>query len=122
MKPVCELIAGQLLPVIRALVASRLIQMGFSQREIARLLGISQPAVSYYKRGYRGGKTTFLKDKRLVEMADDLSKAIATGMPVDQQSLMFCEICSYVKRSGLACQLHRDASLMNCSVCINRIC
>jgi predicted transcriptional regulator len=122
MKPVCELIAGQMLPVIRALVAKKLLQMGFSQHECAKLLGTTQPAISYYKRGSRGAQTAFIKDKKILEMVDGLSRSIANGMPIDQQSLFFCEMCSYIRKSGLACQLHRDASLTTCSICINKIC
>jgi len=43
-----EFVADNVLPVIRSLVAKKLLESGYSQLRIARVLGITQPAVNRY--------------------------------------------------------------------------
>ena len=43
-----ELVAELVVPKIRSLIASRLMEKGMSQIKIAKLLGVSQPMISKY--------------------------------------------------------------------------
>ena len=72
MKTLCELMALEVLPTVRALVAKRLVEThGLSQQVAADRLGTTQPAISQYKRDVRGYKTSIImEDTELVSMID----------------------------------------------------
>jgi len=53
----CEIIVKNILPAIRAIMVKELNERyNKSQKEIAELLGITQPSVSYYLHGERGDR------------------------------------------------------------------
>ena len=55
LKPPCEFAVRYILPAIRFMIAKTLIEKyGFSQSAVAEILGVTQPAVSYYVRSRRG--------------------------------------------------------------------
>jgi predicted transcriptional regulator len=70
MRPPCEIIVKDILPAFRALIARNLIEKyGFTQVEVAKKLGTTQPVISYYLSLRRGRKkltdlesNTFIKD------------------------------------------------------------
>lgn len=122
MKPFCEVIAFEVLPAVRAMVARELlVKHRLSQRRTARLLGVSQPAVSQYKRDLRGFKTElFGKNPGLKSMVERLAEGMAKGEIKDfQATLSFCELCKEIRFSGTGCELHnsRDRSRAQCSIC-----
>ena len=122
MKPFCEIVALEILPAVRAMVARQLIENhGISQTQAAELLGISQPAVSQYKRDLRGFKSEiFKKNPGLQKYVDGIAEKLATGQIKDYQStISFCELCKEIRFSGYSCEIHksRDPSLGTCSVC-----
>ena len=65
-----------LLPVIRANLAERLVREGFSVKEIANALNVSQPAVTQYlkKRRGRGSLTLDHVDRIIDPLAEKLVK------------------------------------------------
>ncbi len=65
MKLDCEIISQDFLPALRAAMAKELISCGMNQKEVAELIGISQPAVSQYVRDLRGAGNRFVSDKEL---------------------------------------------------------
>ncbi len=71
----------EVMPAARALIAKRLISAyGYSQKSAADKLGITQPAVSQYKRELRGGRTAaFSEHGELAEKVNELAKNIAAG-------------------------------------------
>jgi len=110
-KPLCEVIALEILPAVRAMVARKLIvNYGLSQKQAAERLGISQPAISQYKREIRGYKTGFFKkNPKLLEDVNFLAKRIASGeLNPDQATVAFCELCKVIRFDGAGCQLHRE--------------
>lgn len=123
MKPPCELIANEILPAARSLTARKLIEeYGLSQRKAADLMGLSQPAVSQYRRNRRGHRTgIFARNPEILKMVNDLVKKIASGTPVEEQTVEFREICRAILRKGLICDLHKqgDPSLENCTICLD---
>lgn len=121
MKPPCEVVCLEILPAARAYVANRLADKGLPQIKIAELMGLTQPAVSQYRRKMRGLNTDmFEKDPELRKQTDGLVEKTAKGMPVKEQSFAFREICRYILKKGLACDLHKrnDASLEDCDICL----
>ena len=122
MKPFCEIVAFEILPAVRAMVARELvIKHRLSQRRAALLLGVSQPAISQYKRDLRGFKTElFNKNPGLKAMVGRIAEGMASGEIKDfQATLSFCELCKEIRFSGAGCELHgrRDRSRSQCSLC-----
>ena len=68
MKPFCEIIVQMILPGIRALVAKELMEThGLTQEQTADKLGVSQAAVSQYRRELRGSRIKLLqRDKKVM--------------------------------------------------------
>lgn len=123
MKPFCEMISVDILPTARALVAHKLItEFGLTQRQAAERMGMSQPAISQYKRQLRGvKKTVFEESPELQAMVNELAKRLATGQASGTDStLLFCTMCKAIRFHGRGCELHRrmDPSLQSCNVCL----
>lgn len=123
MKPLCEVIALEMLPAVRAMIARKLVvNYGLSQKQAAEKLGVSQPAISQYKRDLRGFKPGFFKgNPKLLEDVNSLAKRIASGeLNPEQATIAFCELCKAIRFDGTGCQLHRglDPSLETCTICM----
>jgi len=123
MKPFCEVIAFEVLPAVRAMVARQLMEKyKVSQVRAARLIGVSQPAISQYKRDLRGYRTGLFKNNpSLVAMVERIAEGLASGEIKDMEStLSFCKLCKEIRFSGVGCELHgeRDASVRQCNICI----
>ncbi len=124
MKPICEVMVQYVLPTMRAMVAKNLMEKhDFTQQEVAKTLGISQPAVSQYKRDLRGSRAKILqKDKAIQREAYTISNKIAAGgsSPHDI-SIEFCRVCDLLMKNSLEtiCELHKEVSpnLEDCNVC-----
>ena len=124
MKPFCEAVVFRILPAVRAMVATKLVtDYGFSQTQAARKMGVSQPAISQYKRSLRGASTEiFDKHPQIAELAGGIAARMASGRDGDSSStLLFCEICRKIRLSGLGCEVHMsmDSSLSACNICMN---
>ena len=122
MKPLCEITASQVLPFIRALVAKRLVEgYGLSQSLAAKRLGMSQPAISQYKRELRGRRAGLREYPKLLDMVNSIARGISDGsLNQEQATLEFCKICKYLKIEGIICKLHREIypSLESCNICL----
>jgi len=97
----CEVSAKYVLPAIRLMIARKLIdEYNFTQAEVAKLLGVSQPSVSHYLNSKRGARVAKIltRSKEVREYVDRYVKEIlATGAPPRDTS--FCKICrTAVKR------------------------
>lgn len=80
MKTVFEVVSQDVLPAVRAAVAKRLMENGLSQKQVADRLGLSQPAISQYKRDLRGKKTGIFADyPQLLEDIHSLAGRVASG-------------------------------------------
>jgi len=103
MKPPCETIILEYLPVVRAIMAKRMIEKyGLSQKQAAEKLGISQPAVSQYKKELRGYKADLIKNNaNALKIIEDLTKRVAYGeITQEQAGLEFCELCKQLRENG----------------------
>jgi len=121
-KPFCEVVAFEVLPAVRAMVARELVtRHKLSQRSAAKLLGVSQPAISQYKRDLRGYKTgLFRENPGLRAMVNRIAEGLASGEIKDAQAtLSFCGLCKEIRFSGAGCEVHnrRDSSRAKCSIC-----
>ncbi len=104
MKPLCEIVVSQVLPTIRAMVVKDLIKRyKMSQVDVARKLGITQPAVSQYMGSLRGkGATEKILAKAVGKEIKDLSDDIASGKLKQGDVIKkYCEICKFMKKKGV---------------------
>jgi predicted transcriptional regulator len=122
MKPFCEIIVGDVLPALRALIAKELMQLGLNQSQISKKLGITQPAVSQYMRELRGQHVKMLmSNKDVIEAVKILAHEIATGnIEASELHLRICEICKTIRKQHLLCKLHQEVypSIAGCDICL----
>jgi hypothetical protein len=54
-------------------------------------------------------------------MVDTLVKRIASGIPIEEQTIEFRNICRALARNGAMCELHKkeEPGLENCTICID---
>jgi predicted transcriptional regulator len=124
MKPACEVIVKDILPAMRALIARDLIEAhGMTQKEAARRLGMTQPAISQYKRYLRGQRAKMLeKTPFVVERMNIIVKGISSGeMNGRDATIEFCGICKDFRKKGMLCDLHIEAYplMKNCDSCMD---
>jgi len=123
MKPPCEVVVKDVLPAIRAMLVKELIERHqLSQVEVARKLGITQPAVSQYLRMLRGtsiGGTLLKKfEKNIRGLAEDIARGKLEHKQIIER---YCSICRSMKQRELVCLLHMrtapDLRREGCRIC-----
>jgi predicted transcriptional regulator len=78
----CENASRYVLPALRANVARLLAKNNYTQKSIAKILGITQPAVSKYLSGNFDGKLKFIVNNEVLkEYANEIYKMIIQGEP-----------------------------------------
>lgn len=97
MKTICEIVAQDILPVLRAAIAKELISSySLNQGEAAKLLDVSQPAVSQYLRQLRG-KSSLIENKAVaVEIKDISSRLYLKQMDQSQLAANMCRISKII--------------------------
>jgi len=98
MRPHCELMATKLFPQIRALIAEELTEnLGFTQAETAYKMGITQPAISQYKKEFRASEKTIIEsDPCLMRTIKAAAKKLATAK-TPRNSGILCDICKQIR-------------------------
>lgn len=113
MELACEVFVNELLPAIRAIVARDLIEKyDLTQREAARRLDMTQPAISQYKNKLRGRKTKILENSSKVsEKINSLVKGVAKQEiePEERESIL-CDICKEAVGEFISRQISCDSS------------
>ena len=119
----CEVAVKCVLPVVRAMVAKELMTVdGLRQVDVAKLLRVSQPAISLYGRNMRGRAIDFENDEHIKRLVSDMAKALAAGnLSRRDLILRYCGICKVIRAKGLLCKLHKafDSTIdvENCGLC-----
>lgn len=121
MKPFCETMVQKIFPTVRALIAKELTDvLNNTQREAAALMGVTQPAISQYRKELRGKKAAILEgDKRIQDAIKGAARIlIETKNPYE--AAIMCNVCREIRFSGVLCNLHRAGvpELKNCRVCL----
>jgi predicted transcriptional regulator len=125
MKPFCEVVTTSVLPSIRSIMTRELMTTyNMTQQEIADTLGLTQPAVSQYKRQSRGSKVKILEEeKEILDMIKGLTKDIVDKrVNTRQVNQRFCQVCKKIREKKLICKLHEEicpsiAPCHNCESC-----
>ena len=95
MKTVFEVVSQEVLPCLRSLVAKKLLENGFSQKQVADRLGLSQPAISQYKKNLRGHRTGIFVDyPQMLEESNAVASRVASGeIGIEQATTEIFNIC-----------------------------
>ena len=111
-----EIEVWYVIPAIRRGLASALLKKGLTQKKIAEMLEVTEPAVSQYLKSKRAKKVSFDR-KIIMEIRDSAERIIRhpEGVMAEIQ-----RICLMVKKTGLLCRLHTrlGAAPKQCEVCI----
>ncbi len=119
----CEVAVKSLLPPTRATLAKELItRHGFKQMEVAKLLGVSQPAISLYSRQIRGKAIDLEKDEEIKKLIEGFADSLAENRLTQKEFILkFCEICRTARAKGLLCAMHKTLDpafkIEECELC-----
>jgi hypothetical protein len=119
MKPPCELVVVRILPTIRAALVKSLIKdYGLKQTEVAKLLGITQSAVSQYVTSARAGDRKLLKAfPEIEEYATEMARKLVRKQE-KASLLMFCDSCRTLRAKKEFCKHHMELTqLIKCELC-----
>jgi predicted transcriptional regulator len=123
MKSPCEVMSIKVLPGLRAIVATKLVEKHeFSQKAAAERLGTTQPAISQYRSMLRGNNNGMLKDDpAMMEIIDSIAEKAAKGDGHESLVLETCRVCTHLRSNGAMCEIHRKMypSLEGCKLCQN---
>ena len=108
-----EIESKLLIPAIRAILSKELvIEKGLKEEEVARMLGITQAAVSNYLRGTRGDNELISKLMSLNEimsMIKEISNYLSTNRAYTAKTLSkFIGLCNYMRYSLIICDAHHS--------------
>lgn len=112
-----EIEVWYILPAIRKELVSTLKETGKSQKEIAKLLNITEAAVSQYVKEKRAKEISFNAEvKQFIKEAAEKIKDQASAFHQIQV------INEYIKKSKILCQLHAqiEGNLKGCDVCYKK--
>ena len=94
-----------------------------NQAKTAKLLGVSQPAISLYYRRIRGKALDLETDAEISKSVADLAVFLAEyGFSHKEFVLRFCGICRTIRAKGLLCKLHEaldpTIDIEKCELCM----
>ncbi|MCX8202500.1 MAG: hypothetical protein N3G74_01705 [Candidatus Micrarchaeota archaeon] len=106
----CEFMVNELLPTIRKETSRFLLYKGYSQREISKIMNVSEAAVSQYLKQKRG------KHKKKLE--ELISKYISEKYDVNKPfNENVCDLCFHFRINGYICRSHKIIEEVPSSVC-----
>jgi hypothetical protein len=108
-----EIESKLLIPAVRAILSKEMvIEKGLKEEEVARMLGITQAAVSNYLRGTRGDNELIAKLMSLSEimsMIKEISDDLSTNRAYTAKTLTkFIALCNYMRYSLIICDAHHS--------------
>ena len=118
-----ELASKSVIPAIRALVVKRLVEEhGMTQQEAARLLGVTQPAVSKYLHEKRGAAIKLGGIDAIDEATGEIAALISSRKAPQIEVMSKIEAaCRYVRKNRYMCDLHKklepSMDTNSCHVC-----
>ncbi|HEY4674987.1 MAG TPA: hypothetical protein VIH48_02910 [Candidatus Bathyarchaeia archaeon] len=120
----CEVVVKCLLPPVRAMIAKELTtKHNLKQAEAARLLGVSQPAISFYHRKIRGKAIDLESYSEIAKLVEDLAESLVEGNLAHKEFIpLLCQICKKIRAKGLLCEMHKTfdptINIENCNLCL----
>lgn len=118
-----ELASKSVIPAIRALIVKRLVEEhGMTQQEAAKLLGVTQPAVSKYLHQKRGAAIRLGGIKEVERVTSNIADMVSSRkVPAIEVMSKIEETCEYVRRHRFMCDLHKrlepGMDVNSCHIC-----
>jgi predicted transcriptional regulator len=108
-----EIEAKSLIPAVRAILAKKLIkEYTLKEEDVAKVLGITQAAVSNYVRGTRGDIELISKlesVREVMRMIDDIARDLSTNKAYSPSTLAkFIGLCNYMRYTLIICDVHHS--------------
>jgi predicted transcriptional regulator len=108
-----EIEAKSLIPAIRAILAKKLVyEYEMKEEVVAKVLGVTQAAISNYLRGTRGDIELMNKLTSLMEvmrMTDDIARDLASDKAYTPNTMAkFVELCNYMRYTLIICDVHHN--------------
>ena len=105
-----EVVVDEFLPTIRSMLAEDLRERGFTQREVADALGISQSAVSKYAHGDVARNERVVADERVRALVERVGAGLAEGDLTPVAALVEIEVLiRQLEEGDLLAELHEEA-------------
>jgi predicted transcriptional regulator len=106
-----EIEAKSLIPAIRAILAKKLIKEYKMKEEIvAKVLGVTQAAISNYVRGIRGDIELIdklLSVPEVMRKVDDIALDLMSNKAYTPSTMSkFVELCNFMRYSFIICDVH----------------
>jgi len=118
-----ELASKSVIPAIRALVVRRLVEEhGMTQQEAAKLLGVTQPAVSKYLHEKRGAAIKLSGIKEIDQATGEIAELVSSKKVHQIEVMSKIEAaCEYVRKNRYMCDLHKklepSMDVNSCHIC-----
>ena len=108
-----EIEAKSLIPAVRSLLARKLTkEYNLREEIVARVLGVTQAAVSNYIRGTRGDTQLMLRlssTPQVMLMIDDIARDLATDKLYTPSTMAkLVELCNYMRYTFIICDVHHS--------------
>lgn len=108
-----EIESKSLIPAIRAILSKKLIQdYSLKEETVAKLLGITQAAVSNYIRGTRGDLSLVTKlenNFEVMKMIGDITKDLSMNKAYAPSTMTkFIQLCNYMRYTFIICDVHHS--------------
>ena len=122
----CEAGVKIVVPAVRALLSAKLInQHWMNESQTAKILGLSQSAISRYKSKNRGNILKIESHQEIHELIDQMIKLLLYGDSLETFKILdiFCQTCSVVREKGLLCSFCQQKTISNtksCSFCFSK--
>jgi predicted transcriptional regulator len=85
-----------------------MLEHNLKQAEAAKILGVSQPAISLYHRKMRGKAIDLENEVEVKKLIEDLATSLAKGDLSHKDFIpKFCDICKTIRAKGLLCKMHK---------------
>jgi predicted transcriptional regulator len=122
MKTPCELVVKAVLPTVRASIARELIrEHGKTQKEAAKILGVTTAAVSQYLSEKRATKRYLdaFQSEEFDHIVRQAAHTIASSPGELETMKAFCRCCMNVRAKKLLCSMHQEIApdLHDCEWC-----
>ncbi len=105
-----EVVVDEFLPTVRSMLAEDLRGRGFTQREVADALGISQSAVSKYAHGDVARNERVVADERVQALVEHVGEGLAEGDLTPVAALVEIEVLiRRLEEGDLLAELHEAA-------------
>lgn len=119
----CEIVTEQLLPLMRkALVVELVSNRGVSQLQAAKIVGVTQPAVSSYLHSQPRTNKELKGSTKVKELAKSLTEDWMGGRLSETDAIRrVCELCIEMRSNGPICTIHHsnyEELPVNCEVCL----